>query len=144
MLITSRPPGRNTRLSSPSARSGSTAAWHTTSAAMAASKLASANGMALTLPRAIAAADFAAARAAANADHSSPTRSSCGRRARSVASNPPVPQPASSTRPFDHAQRLDQPSVQGAIPPQPVLGCVHQRVFGLVHCGGRWSVAGGQ
>ncbi len=98
MFTTSLPPPRSTRCSSASAKAGSTSAWHSTSALTAASKLASAKGRALMLPRTTGAPDLAAARGAARAAYSSPTQSRPGRRF-STASRPPVPQPASSTRP---------------------------------------------
>ena len=83
MFTTSRPPGRSTRCSSERAAAGSTAAWHSTSAATAPSKLTSANGRAWMLARVTAAPLFCAARWTASPDHSTPASARSGRAARS-------------------------------------------------------------
>src|SRR5271165_6824491 len=125
MLMISRPFGRRTRLISASAVAGSTAAWHSTSAAITAPNVAVANGSSLTLPHAIALPDRAAAVAAAGVEHG-----------------------LQAVR-----QRVEQTGVQGAIPPHPVLDRGHACVFVGFHAGGGvralrginqgWRVLGG-
>ena len=134
MFTTSRPPGRSTRRSSASAAGGSTAPWHSTSAASAASKQASAKGRALTLPRATGAPRLRrGARCRAASAHSRPTsrrsgRARAGRRAtRRCRSRRPARAPCTP------ASAVEQARVQGAVPPHAVLGGVHQGVFGGLH-----------
>ena len=133
MLTSSLPPGRSTRRSSASASGGSTAPWHSRSAAIAASKLASANGSALTLPRTTGAPDLAAARRDAGSAHSTPTV----RRSRTL--RPQAREQSAGAAAciqhdaVDPGQCIEQASMQRAIPPHVVLRRVHQRVFRQLH-----------
>ena len=131
MFTTSRPPGRSTRRSSASAAAGSTAAWHSTSAAMAASKLASAKGRALMLPRAIGGAAISRPRGAAAVAgplHAGKRQVGTGgaqRGQQAAGAAAGVQHPAATP-----GERVEQARMQGAVPPHPVLGGVHQGVFG--------------